>query len=261
MGLREFMRVLLGQSNVILNSPNVVKNLVKITGLASPKIYDYLDKLDIKFIRVKWSGGGRPLGIEILRMDYDSIPEKQKPELAPKQPKVRQVNWRSIVELPVPRQKLPAVRECATCHDVKKIKSGGKCGKCLSREFYNNLPLGICSKCNKQKKIYPNGICSSCRAKYTGPLGICIVCQMEKPILAKGKCYKCYHGLLPETKKNKYKQGQTGICQVCKIEKRIYTKDTCYKCYNPNRKNGICVGCQTEKPILAKNRCTSCYPK
>lgn len=177
MGLREFMRFLLQQSSFILKSPNLAPTLAKIAKIPATKVYEYLDKLDLKYIKVTWSGGGRPLGIEILRDDFDSIPKEQAypQEAATAKAEVRKTGRLGI---------------CQTCGDEKKIMAKNKCSGCYQKA---TKIQGMCVVCGHEKNIMAKGKCGNCYLKANKKVKICVGCHKEKPIQAKNKCSTCYH--------------------------------------------------------------------
>lgn len=184
--LREFMQCILNEGeSLTFQSPVFVKILSQSTGLTTSEVHEYLDKLDFKFIRVKWSDGGRPLALEILRYDVESIPEdKPAPKPSAIRPRGRPPSWQSIMEPRVPKQKKPNPRECVSCHQVKKIFAKDRCQSCYHE-------IGICIECQRSIKIYSSGKCYTCYSKTRKKI-ICSVCGKEKAVCAKGKCWTCY---------------------------------------------------------------------
>lgn len=217
MGLREFMRFILGQSQIILQSPTVTKFLSDSTGLSVREVYNYLDKLDLKYIRVKWSNCDkrpRAQAIEILRYDVESIPE-EKTENAKESSKTTNLrgtvaklledaktapiamNWRVIAKLEPPK-----VQECSRCKNLKKIHGKNMCGACYQKVRTDDLPEKQCIRCGKLNKLTAKDMCNSCNvAKHieNKKPEICTTCQKEKVIIAKGKCRSCY-------KKDRYRE-------------------------------------------------------
>jgi hypothetical protein len=226
--LRDFMQAILNQGSITLKTPSFVGALSKSTGLSKGKVHQYLDELDLKFIKVRWSNGGRPLALEILRYDVESIPEEEKiaptsvvpKSETPKRPRGRPRIWHSIIE---PKQpKLPNIRICAECTKEKRIVSNNRCSACCQRSRNRNLPRAICAGCNKNKKIFCKNLCFYCYNKSQRKIGTCSVCRNEKPIFAKGLCHICYE-------------------------------------QNREKKRGICITCGDEYPLAAKGKCQKCY--
>lgn len=244
--LREFMRFILQQSQITLQSPTIVKFLSECMGLPATKVYENLEKLDLKFIQVKWSDGGRPLALEILRYDVESIPEdKPAPKLSAIRPRGRPTVWHSIMEPRVPKQKKPNPRECVSCRQVKKIVAKNKCSGCYRGS-------GICIECQRDGNIFSGGKCYTCYSKRKGEI-ICSVCGKEKVIYTKGKCKTCYA-------KNLYGNLSIGLCSKCGGTKKILKSGMCSHCQcKYNGPVGICSGCNLEKPLTAKGRCFNCY--
>lgn len=141
--LKEFMKVLIRLSDAEMRGPKMMSLLAQITGASKNRIYDYLEKLDHKHIKVSWSDGGRPQSIKVLKWDIDDLTDE------------------------IPKSERPAqgeVTNCTKCNDVKKIFSKGLCLKCYSAERDANAPIGICSKCGNEKKIYlrKTSVCGDC---------------------------------------------------------------------------------------------------
>lgn len=183
--LREFMQIIIGFSTVRLRSPRVVNDLSQCSKLKTDEVYGYLENLDIKYIRVDWSGGGRVRGItEILRYDLDDLVE----------PKPAKQEGAGSAKPRSPRQSvLPNPRECITCHQVKRIVGQNLCKKCYNSRRYLKMPprVRLCPSCNlapSGNTRIRNGKCADCRSKPR----ICAVCGNEKVLLAKGKCSRCY---------------------------------------------------------------------
>lgn len=190
--LREFMQTIMNLGAVARDSFGIGQTLANLTGLSPGKVNEYLDKLDIKYVRVKWSDGGRPIGItEIVRTDLSGLPE------APPKKEAKKIlrnigcetNWQSIIEPKQPPK--PQVRKCIICQLDKKIAAKDMCGNCYQQSIKKKM--GICVKCGLEKIIIAKEKCTTCYFKeYSRKSGICVNCKLEQPIYGHGKCRKCY---------------------------------------------------------------------